>query len=623
MMQDKKYDVIVVGAGHAGLEAALATARTGLKTAILTLNLDNIGLMPCNPSVGGPGKGHVICEIDALGGEMARLIDRTYLQIRMLNRSKGPAVYALRAQIDKKMYQELAKRVLEEQENLDIVQTLVDEIIVEEGKICGIVTNSGTKYLGKAVILATGTYLKGKILYGDVAYGGAPNGQFASTKLSRSLIEHGLELGRFKTGTPPRINSRLVDYSVMTIQPGDEDDLGFSQFGSRFPARQRPCYLTFTTEATHDIIRANLDRSPLYGGVIEGVGPRYCPSVEDKIVKFPDKGRHQIFLEPEGYNTNELYVNGLSTSLPEDVQEAMVRTVPGLENAEIMRVGYAIEYDYIIPTQLHPTLESKKISGLFAAGQINGSSGYEEAAGQGLIAGINAANYILGRPPLILKRSEAYIGVLIDDLIVKGISEPYRLLTSLAEYRLILRQDNADERLAHYGRQYGLLRDEDWEKFSRKQKLAEQGREFLARTKISPAEDINAALENLGTGALQESVSAEQLLKRPEVDESFLTRFLPEFKEYPAIVRKKLEIEIKYAGYIEKQEREIERFNKLEDKILPQNFPYLSQQGLSTEAKQKLDKIRPHSVGQAARIAGVSPADISVLLILLEQGKVK
>ncbi len=618
MFSKKNYDVVVVGAGHAGVEAALASSRMGCKTAMLTLNLDNIALMPCNPSIGGPAKGHVVYEIDALGGEMAKLIDRSYIQMRMLNKSKGPAVYALRAQADKKLYQQLTKKVIENQDNLDLIQTLVDEIVVEDGEIKGVLSNSKAFYGANAVILATGTYLRGRIIYGDVAFSGGPNGQFAAKKLSDSLIKNGVELERFKTGTPPRINGKTIDYSKLIYQPGDDENLSFSNYGSNIPSRQLPCWLTFTNEETHQIIRNNLDRSPLYGGVIEGTGPRYCPSIEDKVVKFPDRTRHQIFLEPEGYNTEEVYVNGLSTSLPEDVQWEMLRSIPGLEKAEIMRVGYAIEYDYIIPTQMDITLETKKISGLFAAGQINGSSGYEEAAGQGLIAGINAAAKIQGKEPLVLKRSEAYIGVLIDDLIIKGTNEPYRLMTSRAEYRLVLRQDNADLRLSKYGRKYGLLSDIDWAKFEKKKQNIKEAKEWLKNNMVIANEKSDNILQEIGTSRLKESTTAYQLFKRPEVTEKIISTLLPEFRSWPSVVRNQLEIEIKYEGYIDKQQKAIEKFNRLEEKRIPKDFPYLTQKGISTEAREKLDKIRPKSIGQAARISGVSPADIAVLMVQIE-----
>jgi tRNA uridine 5-carboxymethylaminomethyl modification enzyme len=615
------YDIVVVGAGHAGCEAALAAARMGCKTLVITLNLDNVALMPCNPSVGGPAKGHLVREIDALGGEMGYNIDKTLIQIRMLNTGKGPAVHALRAQADKKRYQQEMTITLEKQVNLDVKQALVEDLLVENDEIKGVITATGSTYYCQAVIISSGTYLKGKIILGDVTFAGGPNGQLAAGNLGDNLRKLGLQLGRFKTGTPPRIDSRTVDYSRTAIQPGDEGGLQFSFWRERPEREQVPCWLTYTTERTHQIIRDNLHRSPLFGGLIEGTGPRYCPSIEDKVVRFAEKKSHQIFLEPEGFNTSEMYVQGFSTSLPEDVQWQMLRSVIGLEEAEIMRPGYAIEYDYLIPTQLTLSLETKMIKGLFAAGQFNGTSGYEEAAAQGLMAGINAALKVKKEQPLILKRSESYIGVLIDDLATKGTNEPYRLLTSRAEYRLLLRQDNADWRLSQYGFDIGLLSLEKYRQFAEKRQLIEKEKERLSKL-IIPAGNKNTAniLSAKGSKELKQGMPALELLRRPELSYADIMAMAEENQPVlPQAVTEQVEIQLKYEGYIIKQLAQVEKFNKLEEKLIPEWLDYACIFGLSSEARQKLAKVRPVSIGQAARISGVSPADISVLLIYLEQ----
>ncbi|MBO8155631.1 MAG: tRNA uridine-5-carboxymethylaminomethyl(34) synthesis enzyme MnmG [Bacillaceae bacterium] len=617
-----QYDVIVVGAGHAGCEAGLAAARMGAKTLMLTLNLDLIAFMPCNPSIGGPAKGVVVREIDALGGEMGRNIDKTHIQMRMLNTSKGPAVRALRAQADKVLYQQEMKKTLENQENLTLRQGMVDRLIVEDGVCKGVVTETKAAYYGKTVIITTGTFMRGKVLIGDIEYESGPNNQRPSVKLSKHLEELGFELVRFKTGTPPRVNSHTIDYSKTEIQPGDEEPRAFSYETTEFITDQIPCWLTYTGEFTHKIIDENLHRSSMYSGMVKGTGPRYCPSIEDKIVRFHDKPRHQIFLEPEGRNTDEVYVQGLSTSMPEDIQKRLLETIPGLEKAEMMRAGYAIEYDAVVPTQLWPTLETKKIEGLFTAGQINGTSGYEEAAGQGIMAGINAAAKALNKEPVILDRSQAYIGVLIDDLVTKGTNEPYRLLTSRAEYRLLLRHDNADLRLTDIGYKIGLISEERYEKFHEKKRLIEEEKKRLENVIIKPTEEVQSMLEKAGGARLKDAVRASDFLRRPEITYDLLKKLTSPEQELPSDVEEQVEIQIKYEGYIKKSLQQVERMKKVEDKKIPSDIDYDAIQGLATEAKEKLKKVRPLSVGQASRISGVNPSDISILLVYLEQGKI-
>ncbi|KGX89230.1 tRNA uridine-5-carboxymethylaminomethyl(34) synthesis enzyme MnmG [Pontibacillus marinus] len=617
-----RYDVIVIGAGHAGVEAALASARRGASTLMLTLNLDMVAFMPCNPSIGGPAKGIVVREIDALGGEMAKTIDQTYIQMRLLNTRKGPAVRALRAQADKHLYIQRMKEVLEEEENLTLRQGMVKRLIVEDGVCKGVETETKAAYYADNVIVTTGTFMRSKVLIGDLAYESGPNNQRSSTDLSDQIQELGIEMVRFKTGTPMRVHGRTIDYSKTEEQPGDEVPRAFSYETTEFIMDQIPCWLTYTNEFTHTIINDNLSSSAMYSGMVEGTGPRYCPSVEDKIVRFNDKPRHQVFLEPEGRNTDEVYVQGLSTSLPEDVQNQMMRTVPGLEKAEIMRAGYAIEYDSVIPTQLWPTLETKKIEGLFTAGQINGTSGYEEAAAQGIMAGINAASKVLGKDPVILDRSQAYIGVLIDDLVTKGTDEPYRLLTSRAEYRLVLRHDNADLRLTEIGHDIGLIPDERYERFQEKKRLIAEEIERLEGIIIKPSEAVQAAVEAAGGSQLKEAARASDLLKRPEMGYQAVADLTEGGKELPEDVKEQVEIQVKYAGYIQKSNQQIERMRKMETKKIPENIDYDDIHGLASEAREKLKEVRPLSVGQASRISGVNPADVSILLVYIEQGKI-
>ncbi|WP_248929324.1 tRNA uridine-5-carboxymethylaminomethyl(34) synthesis enzyme MnmG [Paenibacillus hamazuiensis] len=612
-----EYDVIVVGAGHAGCEAALAAARMGCETMLLTINLDMVAFMPCNPSIGGPAKGHVVREIDALGGEMGRNIDKTYIQMRMLNTGKGPAVHALRAQADKFLYQHMMKETIEKTEHLTLRQGLVEQLIVEDGVCKGVVTKTGAQYLAKSVVVTTGTYLRGKIIMGELMYESGPNNQQPAVKLSEDLRKHGLELVRFKTGTPPRVHKDTIDFSQTTIQPGDEKPKFFSYETTEEVPNQLPCWLTYTSEETHQIINDNLHRAPMFSGAIEGTGPRYCPSIEDKIVRFSDKPKHQIFLEPEGRNTSEYYVQGLSTSMPEEIQLRILRSIPGLEKVEMMRTGYAIEYDAVVPTQLKPSLETKVIEGLFTAGQINGTSGYEEAAGQGIMAGINAARKVQNKEAVVLDRSEAYIGVLIDDLVTKGTNEPYRLLTSRAEYRLLLRHDNADLRLTPIGYEIGLISEERYTRFLQKKQLVQDEIDRLKATKVKP-DQVKPMLEALGSAELVNSVDLLTLLRRPEVMYGHIEQISPSPLELTDDMKEQVEIQVKYAGYIEKQLAQVERLKKMEKKRIPDDIDYKDIHGLATEAKQKLDKIRPISIGQASRIAGVTPADISILLVYLE-----
>lgn len=611
------FDVIVVGAGHAGVEAALAAARLGGKTLLATLSLDNVALMPCNPSIGGPAKGHLVRELDALGGQMGISADLACIQMRLLNTGKGYAVHALRGQEDKPFYHTLMKKIVEDQENLELKQLMIDKLLVENGAVVGVEAETGEIFEAKCVILATGTYLRGRIVYGQVNYECGPNGLRSAQKLSASLLENGVELMRFKTGTPARIDARSLDYSKMEPQYGDEEVRNFSFISDIKTREQVPCYLTYTNEATHKIIRDNLHLSGMYNGMIEGVGPRYCPSIESKIVRFANKERHQLFIEPEGRSTNEMYVQGMSSSLPAHIQLQFMQTIPGLEHCKMMRAGYAIDYDCLDPLQLRPSLEHKAISGLFSAGQSNGTSGYEEAAAQGLMAGINAMMKINGREPLVLRRDEAYIGVLIDDLVTKGTSEPYRMMTSRAEYRLLLRQDNADLRLTEKGRAIGLVDDKRYSIFTEKRTALERTVRELGKQNISPSAENNAKLEAMGTAPLRSGSSLLDLLRRKEVTYSKLQQAF-DLPELAPQVAEQAEIFAKYEGYITKQRQEVERFMKLENKRLPDDIDYRAIKELSSEAAEKLDKVRPANIGQASRISGVSPADISVLMIALE-----
>lgn len=611
------FDVIVVGAGHAGVEAALAAARLGGKTLLATLSLDNVALMPCNPSIGGPAKGHLVRELDALGGQMGISADLACIQMRLLNTGKGYAVHALRGQEDKPFYHTLMKKIVEDQENLELKQLMIDKLLVENCAVVGVEAETGEIFEAKCVILATGTYLRGRIVYGQVNYECGPNGLRSAQKLSASLLENGVELMRFKTGTPARIDARSLDYSKMEPQYGDEEVRNFSFISDIKTREQVPCYLTYTNEATHKIIRDNLHLSGMYNGMIEGVGPRYCPSIESKIVRFANKERHQLFIEPEGRSTNEMYVQGMSSSLPAHIQLQFMQTIPGLEHCKMMRAGYAIDYDCLDPLQLRPSLEHKAISGLFSAGQSNGTSGYEEAAAQGLMAGINAMMKINGREPLVLRRDEAYIGVLIDDLVTKGTSEPYRMMTSRAEYRLLLRQDNADLRLTEKGRAIGLVDDKRYGIFTEKRTALERTVSELGKQNISPSAENNAKLEAMGTAPLRSGSSLLDLLRRKEVTYSKLQQAF-DLPELAPQVAEQAEIFVKYEGYITKQRQEVERFMKLENKRLPDDIDYRAIKELSSEAAEKLDKVRPANIGQASRISGVSPADISVLMIALE-----
>ena len=617
----EEYDIIVIGAGHAGVEASLAASRMGCKVLLATINIEMLAFLPCNPSIGGSAKGIVVREVDALGGEMAKNIDKSYIQMKMLNTGKGPAVRALRAQADKELYSKEMRKTVENQENLTLRQTMIDEILVEDGKVIGVRTATHQEYGAKAVIVTTGTALRGEIIIGDLKYSSGPNHSLASINLADNLKNLGLEIGRFKTGTPPRVKASSINYEETEIQPGDENPNHFS-YNSRdedYLKDQIPCWLTYTNSHSHEIINSNLHRAPMFTGVVKGVGPRYCPSIEDKIVRFADKERHQLFLEPEGRNTEEVYVQGLSTSFPEDVQRELVHSIKGLENAEMMRTGYAIEYDMVLPHQLRATLETKKISGLFTAGQTNGTSGYEEAAGQGIVAGINAALKIQGKPELILKRSDGYIGVMIDDLVTKGTVEPYRLLTSRAEYRLILRHDNADMRLTEIGREVGLVDDERWARFETKKYQFENEMKRLDSIKLKPVKETNEKVAALGFKPLTDAVTAKEFLRRPEVSYQDVVNFIgPAAEELDDKIIELIETEIKYEGYISKALDQVEKMKRMEEKRIPANIDWDDIDSIATEARQKFKLINPETIGQASRISGVNPADISILMVYLE-----
>ncbi|HFR3703038.1 TPA: tRNA uridine-5-carboxymethylaminomethyl(34) synthesis enzyme MnmG [Streptococcus suis] len=617
----ENYDVIVIGAGHAGVEAGLAASRMGCKTLLATINLDMVAFMPCNPSIGGSAKGIVVREIDALGGEMGRNIDKTYIQMKMLNMGKGPAVRALRAQADKAEYAAEMKRTVERQENLTLRQTMIDEILVEDGKVIGVRTATNQKFSAKAVVVTTGTALRGEIIIGDLKYSSGPNNSLASITLADNLKELGLEIGRFKTGTPPRVNARTINYEDTEIQPGDEKPNHFSFLSKDedYLQDQIPCWLTYTNATSHEIINSNLHRAPMFSGIVKGIGPRYCPSIEDKIVRFADKERHQLFLEPEGRNTDEIYVQGLSTSLPEDVQQDLIHSIKGLENAQMMRTGYAIEYDMVMPHQLRATLETKKISGLFTAGQTNGTSGYEEAAGQGIVAGINAALKVQGKPELILKRSDGYIGVMIDDLVTKGTVEPYRLLTSRAEYRLILRHDNADMRLTEIGRQVGLVDDERWQVFQIHKNQFDNEMKRLESIKLKPIKETNEKVVAMGFKPLTDALTAKEFMRRPDVTYADVVAFIgPAAEDLDTKTIELIETEVKYEGYIAKALDQVEKMKRMEEKRIPADIDWDDIDSIATEARQKFKLISPETIGQASRISGVNPADISILMVYLE-----